>query len=159
MECGMRWCHRFFMADPEKNGALRIDFGTTDPEYGERIRQAYCGDLDDAMFERVLAISIAMSRGQVTGVPSPVTRERFGRVPRHYVHCTLDRAVTHAGQQKMIAMMDAAMGSKTIVQTLEVSHSPFESQPDALADMLARLARDRHKASRRSVLLSSPFRR
>lgn len=129
-----------FMADPMKVGALRIDFATTDPEYRERIRQAYCGDLDEEAFARALTHLHCDEPAQVVIVPSPVTHDRFGRVPRHYVRCTLDRAVTPAGQKKMIAMMDEAMGSKTVVHTLEASHSPFDSQPDALAGILAGIA-------------------
>ena len=135
-----------FANDPPVIGAMRVDFASTDPEYREHIRQAYCGDLNDAMFERSLSHLHCDEPAQVTIEPSPVTRERFGAVPRHYVHCTLDRAVTPAGQQKMISMMDEAMGSKTVVHTLEASHSPFDSQPDALADILAAIATDEKMA-------------
>ena len=126
-----------FANDPPVIGAMRVDFASTDPAYRERIRQAYCGDLDDAMFEKSLSHLHCDEPAQVVGVPSPVTPGRFGTVPRHYIYCTLDRAVTPAGQQKMIKLMDAAMGSKTTVHTLVASHSPFDSQPDALADILA----------------------
>lgn len=129
-----------FVAPPPEIGAMRVNFGTSDPQYRERIRQAYCGDVDDATFERAMAHFHCDEPAQVTGVPSPVTRERFGTVPRHYVRCTLDRAVTPAGQKNMIAMMDEAMGSKTVVHTLESSHSPFDSQPDALAGILVEIA-------------------
>lgn len=129
-----------FVNDPPVIGAMRINFASTDHEYRERIRQAYCGDLDKIMFEQSLTHLHCDEPAQVTIVPSPVTRERFGTVPRHYIKCTLDRAVTPAGQQKMITMMDEAMGSKTIVHTLEASHSPFDSQPDALAKILVEVA-------------------
>jgi pimeloyl-ACP methyl ester carboxylesterase len=129
-----------FMADPMKVGALRVDFGTSDTEYRERIRQAYCGDLDEEAFARALTHLHCDEPAQVVIVPSPVTKERFGRVPRHYVSCTQDRAVTPAGQRKMIAMMDEAMGTKTVVHELEASHSPFDSRPDALAEILAGIA-------------------
>jgi pimeloyl-ACP methyl ester carboxylesterase len=129
-----------FAADPPSIGAMRIDFASPDPAFRERIRQAYCGDLDAGMFEQAVSHFHCDEPAQVTLTPSPVTRERFGRVPRHYIHCTLDRAVTPAGQRKMIALMDAAMGNQTVVQTLAASHSPFDSQPAALATILADLA-------------------
>lgn len=129
-----------FAAEPPSIGAMRVDFASTDPEYRERIRQAYCGDLDEAMFARAISHFHCDEPAQVTQTPSPVTRERFGTLPRHYIHCTLDRAVTPAGQQKMIALMDAAMGNKTIVHALASSHSPFDSQPDAVAAILAQAA-------------------
>jgi len=36
----------------------------------------------------------------------------------------------------MIATVDAAIGGKTIIHTLQSSHSPFLSQPAALAKIL-----------------------
>ncbi len=72
---------------------------------------------------------------------------RFGRVPRHYIHCTRDRAVTPEGQKKMIALMDEAMGNATVVHTLASSHSPFDSQPEVLAEILAEVASDHSVSS------------
>lgn len=129
-----------FAAPPPQIGAMRVNFRSTDPDNRERIRQAYCGDIDGAMFEEALLHLHCDEPAQVTTVPSPVTRERFGRVPRHYIHCTQDRAVTPAGQRKMIALTDDAMGNPTVVHTLASSHSPFDSQPEALAEILAEAA-------------------
>lgn len=129
-----------FAAPPPAIGAMRVDFKSDDPEYRERIRQAYCGDLDAAMFETALSHLHCDEPAQVTTIPNSVTRERFGRVPRHYIHCTEDRAVTPAGQKKMIALVDEAIGGATAVHTLKSSHSPFDSQPGALADILADVA-------------------
>lgn len=129
-----------FVAPPPEIGAMRVNFRSSDPEYRERIRQAYCGDIDGAMFEEALTHLHCDEPAQVTTVPSPVTRERFGQVPRHYIHCTLDRAVTPAGQKKMIALTDEAIGNATVVHTLASSHSPFDSQPDALAEILMEIA-------------------
>jgi pimeloyl-ACP methyl ester carboxylesterase len=60
---------------------------------------------------------------------------RFGRVPRHYVECTDDRAIDIASQRKMHASMPCT------VHTLAASHSPFLSMPDRLAEVLERVAR------------------
>ncbi|MCI5074320.1 alpha/beta hydrolase [Oricola sp.] len=129
-----------FAAPPPQIGAMRVDFKSEDPAYRARTHAAYAGDVDRAMFEDGLAHFHCDEPAQVTTVPSPVTRERYGRVPRHYIHCTEDRAVTPAGQKKMIALMDEAMGGRTAVHTLQSSHSPFDSHPDALADILAEIA-------------------
>jgi pimeloyl-ACP methyl ester carboxylesterase len=131
-----------FVAPPQQIGAMRVNFRSTDPEYRERIREAYCGDIDGVMFEEALSHLHCDEPAQVVTVPSPVTKERFGRVPRHYIHCTEDRAVTPAGQRKMIALMDEAMGNATAVHTLASSHSPFDSHPHALAEILAEVASD-----------------
>lgn len=129
-----------FAVPPPELGAMRVNFRSTDPEYRERIRQAYCGDIDGALFEEALSHLHCDEPAQVTTVPSPVSKERFGTVPRHYVFCSQDRAVTPAGQRKMIELMDAAMGNATAVHSLASSHSPFDSQPEALAAILAEAA-------------------
>ncbi|MCX2721393.1 alpha/beta fold hydrolase [Roseibium salinum] len=131
---------QLFLADPQTVGALRIDVASTDPEYRQKLKEAFYGDLTESQFEAALAGLHPDEPVQVAIVPSPVTPERFATVPRHYVRCTQDRAITLAGQDKMIADMDAALGGKTIVHTLNASHSPFYSAPDALSDILSRIA-------------------
>jgi pimeloyl-ACP methyl ester carboxylesterase len=131
-----------FVADPPTIGAMRVDFASEDAAYRERIRQAYCGDLDEAMFAQALSHFHCDEPAQVVQAPSPVTRERYGTLARHYLHTTEDRAITPAGQLKMIGLMDAAMGGHTVVHTLKASHSPFDSQPDAVAGILEQVAQD-----------------
>jgi len=63
--------------------------------------------------------------------PLRLTAERYGRVPRVYVECTLDRAVTLALQRRMQADSPCAR-----VFSLETGHSPFFAQPRALVDVL-----------------------
>lgn len=125
-----------FFADPQSIGAMRVDFRSEDPDYQRRIHEAYAGDVDEEMFKKIQPHLHCDEPVQVTIVPSPVTKERFGTVPRHYIHCTLDKAVTPAGQKKMIALMDEAMGNKTQVHTMVTSHSPFDADPEGLAQIL-----------------------
>lgn len=63
--------------------------------------------------------------------PIHVTQERFGTVPRTYVECLQDRAITPACQRSMQAVWPCRR-----VLTLDTSHSPFLSAPRALADAL-----------------------
>jgi hypothetical protein len=118
-----------------------VDFASTDPEYRARIKAAYYGDLTESDFAEALTHKHCDEPAGVVGVPSPVTPERFGQIARHYVRCTRDNAITPAGQDHMIAEMDAAMrpggGAATIVHTLDSSHSPFYSRPESLAALLA----------------------
>jgi len=60
---------------------------------------------------------------------------RFGRVPRHYIECTEDRAIDIATQRAMHAKMPCT------VHTLDASHSPFFSMPERLVDVLVHVAR------------------
>jgi pimeloyl-ACP methyl ester carboxylesterase len=64
-----------------------------------------------------------------------LTGERFGRVPRAYVECTLDQAMPHHMQRDMQADYPC-----NLVITLEADHSPFFSIPDELAEALLSIA-------------------
>lgn len=65
---------------------------------------------------------------------------RFGSVPRHYICTTEDRNIPLAAQDGMIARVDEELGSKTQQHKLHASHSPFYSRPQALTDVLVRIA-------------------
>lgn len=70
-----------------------------------------------------------------TGVtPLQLTDEHFGSVPRVYIECTEDRAVTPFIQRKMYTEMPCEQ-----VYSMATSHSPFFSQPQELADILGQL--------------------
>lgn len=70
-----------------------------------------------------------------TGItPLQLSAERYGSVPRVYIECTLDKAVTPFIQQKMYRDMPCEK-----VYQMESSHSPFFSQPVKLAEILVEL--------------------
>lgn len=66
--------------------------------------------------------------------PLELTAERWGSVPRVYIECTEDRAVTPYIQQKMYTETPCEK-----VYKMNTSHSPFFSQPKALVDILTSL--------------------
>lgn len=63
--------------------------------------------------------------------PIRVTAERFGRVPRTYIECLQDRAITIECQRRMQAVWPCRR-----ILTLDTAHSPFMSAPQALTDAL-----------------------
>jgi pimeloyl-ACP methyl ester carboxylesterase len=63
--------------------------------------------------------------------PLRITPARFGRVPKAYIECLQDRAVTLPLQRRM--QRDTPCGQ---VFSLDTSHSPFFSQPERLAGTL-----------------------
>jgi len=63
--------------------------------------------------------------------PLEITSERFGRVSRAYVETTQDRVITLGAQRRMREVLPCDP-----VFTLETDHSPFLSQPEALARIL-----------------------
>lgn len=129
-----------FMADPVAVGALRIHAGSEDPDYVSRMKAAFFGDVADAEFSDFRKTLHCDEPVQVALQPSAITAERFGTVPRHYIHCGEDRAITPEGQALMVEMTDAAIGGTTVQHRLAASHSPFLSQPQALAELLAKIA-------------------
>jgi pimeloyl-ACP methyl ester carboxylesterase len=66
--------------------------------------------------------------------PVHVTSERFGRIPRVFIECTDDRALSIEIQRDMIAK-----SAPVDVRSLHASHSPFLSMPAKLAEVMADL--------------------
>jgi hypothetical protein len=66
--------------------------------------------------------------------PSVTTPERYGSLRRVYIECTEDKAIPIEIQR---IMQHGVPGSEVL--TMHTSHSPFFSQPKALADLLAGL--------------------
>ena len=125
-----------FVGNPAATGATRINIGPADDAYRSRIKATFYGDVSESEF--ALAASQLHCDEPVGAVtPSEITPGRFGTVPRHYIRCTQDRAIPLTGQDHMIATVDATIGGKTAIHTLESSHSPFLSQPAALSKILS----------------------
>lgn len=68
-------------------------------------------------------------------VPLKLSEENFGRVPRYYIACTDDRAVTPFIQQKMYEETPCQE-----VYEMHTSHSPFFSKPKELVDIFLDIA-------------------
>jgi pimeloyl-ACP methyl ester carboxylesterase len=66
--------------------------------------------------------------------PLQWSNERLGRVPRAYIECLQDRCVSLAAQRRMQSVLPCDP-----VFALDSDHSPFLSQPTALANLLGRL--------------------
>ena len=64
-----------------------------------------------------------------------LTEKNYGSVPRYYIECTEDRAVTPFIQQKMYTETPCNK-----VYQMETSHSPFFSQPEELVDLFLEIA-------------------
>jgi hypothetical protein len=74
------------------------------------------------------------SPAQATDHLSVITAGKIwhGAAPLHPLDC----AIPLVCQDHMIATVDAAIDGKTIIHTLQSSHSPFLSQPPAPAKIL-----------------------
>jgi len=67
--------------------------------------------------------------------PLQLTEENFGSIPRVYIECTEDKAVTPFIQRKMYTEMPCEK-----VYSMQTSHSPFFSKPQELSDILCEIA-------------------
>ncbi|WP_103072578.1 alpha/beta fold hydrolase [Aquimarina sediminis] len=67
--------------------------------------------------------------------PLELSEENYGSIPRYYIECTEDRAVTPFIQKKMYTEMPCKK-----VYSLPTSHSPFFSQPEKLSGIFLEIA-------------------
>jgi pimeloyl-ACP methyl ester carboxylesterase len=128
-------------ADPMVTGSLRLDPLSGDAAYRARLRQAFCGDVDDALFASIAHLLTPDAPLNLFTTPATATLERWGALPRHYIMCTEDQALRPRLQERFIAEADAfAPGNPTRVHRMATSHSPFFSAPERLAALLSDLA-------------------
>jgi hypothetical protein len=62
------------------------------------------------------------------------TAERWGRIPRYYIECARDRAITLKLQREMQKASPCRQAF-----SIDTDHSPFFSAPEQLADILSRI--------------------
>jgi pimeloyl-ACP methyl ester carboxylesterase len=78
---------------------------------------------------------LAVEPDAPSNTPLHLSEDKYGSVPRHYIECLHDRAITIADQRRMQAALPCAS-----VTTLNADHSPFLSAPHELADALIVIA-------------------
>lgn len=117
------------MADSLLGPALRPGDGVlgVDPE---QFVDVFCGDAPGADAHSARE-SLRPDPLTPLGTPIHVTAERWGSVPRTYIHTTLDRCVSPASQREMVeaAGVDA-------IRSIEAGHLAMLSRPAELADLL-----------------------
>jgi pimeloyl-ACP methyl ester carboxylesterase len=122
-------------ADPAVVGALRYDTG--DDDRRAAIREAfYNNDVDEATAEAAISLLTADAPAGVALETVAVTAERYGSIPHSYVVCTQDNAIRPRLQRLMVGEIDVISARPTTVVEIDSSHSPFLSQPAALADVI-----------------------
>jgi pimeloyl-ACP methyl ester carboxylesterase len=112
-------------------GASGLNFDMTKPDLAKAAFYGDCSAQDIA----IAAQNLQPVQPFVPFVtPSATTAENFGRLRRVYIECTEDKAIPIDIQRQM---QQAVPGSEVL--TMQTSHSPFFSQPAALASLLASL--------------------
>jgi len=102
-----------------------------DPNLMREAFYADCSEADIALARLCLVPqSTAVMRAPVRATP-----ERWGAIPRSYITCSEDRALTLEGQR---GMLERVGGFARVVE-MQSGHSPFFSQPALLAARLSEL--------------------
>lgn len=111
--------------EPQQDGTVRFK-----PEYTREAFYLNCTEEDTAYAQARL---VAQSEAPFH-TPVATTAERWGSIPRYYIECGRDRAITLKLQCEM-------QKHSPCRQTfhLETDHSPFLSTPEQLADILSRI--------------------
>jgi hypothetical protein len=96
----------------------------------EIYKEGLYADCDDNITE--LAKLLLSHEPVESGItPLQLTEDNYGRIPRIYIECTEDKAVTPFIQRKMYRETPCEK-----VYSLRASHSPFFSKPQELSDIL-----------------------
>jgi pimeloyl-ACP methyl ester carboxylesterase len=99
----------------------------------ESTREAFYGNCveDDIAFaqSRLVPQSTAPF-----GTPVETTAERWSRIPRYYIECATDRAITLNLQRELQKQSPCRQ-----TFSIDTDHSPFFSAPQELADILAQI--------------------
>jgi pimeloyl-ACP methyl ester carboxylesterase len=122
--------------DKEGIGPTHLDYaldGKTATVKNEALKPVFYGDCSD---EDIAYAARHLRPEAIAGLQTPLmlSPEKWGRIPRVYIECTKDRAISLARQRQMVAAIPCGH-----IVTLETDHSPFFSMPDALAEILATL--------------------
>ncbi len=117
--------------DSQLMANISLDEGAaTSSVTGPAVRDLFYGDCSAVASANAMRLLVPEPVGPASTAVH-VTAARWGSVPRSYILCTQDRAISPAAQRAMIA----SVGVDRVLE-MESSHSPFISQPEELAALL-----------------------
>ena len=112
--------------EPQGDGTVR--FKT------EFAREAFYGCCNEEGVAWAQARLVAQSAAPF-GTPMKTTAEGWGSIPRYYIECARDRAMTLMLQREMQKHSPCRQAF-----SIDTDHSPFLSRPEELAEILGRIA-------------------
>jgi hypothetical protein len=100
----------------------------------EATKEVFYGDCSDEDVARAKSLLVPQASAPF---PTPIntTEENFGRIARVYIESLRDRAVSPSLQKQMYTTLTCQK-----VISMDTSHSPFFSAPEAVADHFMSLA-------------------
>lgn len=102
----------------------------------EIYKEGLYADCDDDITE-LAKVLLSHEPFETAVTPLQLTDEKFGSIPRYYIECTEDRAVTPFIQRKMYEETPCRK-----IYRMAASHSPFFSQPKKLTELFCEIASD-----------------
>jgi len=128
-------------AAPETVGALRFDTNSPDASYIADLKNAFSADSSVLDWAAIAHMMQPDDPAQPYGTPTGATAGNWGSVRRSYIGRTADNVIPPALQQLFISEADVLTpANKTDYHAFAASHTPFVSQPEALAALIASLA-------------------
>jgi pimeloyl-ACP methyl ester carboxylesterase len=132
-ECLLQW------SEPDREGQVvpNLEFsadGKSATIKAGAILQALYGDCKAEEVKQIQSLLVPQATAPLS-TPVQLTEANYGRVPRFYVECLRDRAISLTIQRQMYA----AGGCKQVF-TLDCDHSPMYSRPGELARCLLEAA-------------------
>jgi pimeloyl-ACP methyl ester carboxylesterase len=123
-------------ADPDNDLGGNVEFaadGKTIKVKDAAIRQAFYADCSD---DDVALAKTLLGPEATAGFQTPIvtTAERYGRIPRVYIECVKDRAISIGEQRRFTGLQPCEK-----VFTLDTDHSPFFCAADELTGILGSL--------------------
>ena len=100
----------------------------------EILREVFYADCTEEDYQRACSLLVPQATAPFI-TPLQLSDANFGRIPRVYIECVHDRAITLPAQRSM----HQAMGCDRVF-TLDSSHSPFLAKPGELVDCLLQSA-------------------
>ncbi|MBI2912292.1 MAG: alpha/beta fold hydrolase [Chloroflexi bacterium] len=97
------------------------------------LKDVFYGDCSEKDVAQARALLVPQAAAPFA-TPVHTTAENFGRVPRVYIECLQDRAISPSVQKRMYTASPCQR-----VISMDTSHSPFFSAPEALAGHLTSL--------------------
>jgi hypothetical protein len=140
------------VGDPAVSGVLRLNPHSTDPAYRAQTRATFYNDIPAERIPAIVNLLTPDNPLLPLTVPTRITRNRWGKIPRTFIRCALDQAIPLRAQNALIAAAYAfTPGNPTRVATLQSSHSPFLSMPEQLASVLIQIVRSLSSQYRRAA--------
>lgn len=96
----------------------------------EALKEVFYNDCSDEEVERAKRLLVPQALAPLV-TPVSTTMENFGRVPKVYIECLRDRAISPSYQKKMYMALPFEK-----IFSLDTSHSPFFSAPQELVKHL-----------------------